>query len=105
MVATRDDVGALLDRALALSEAPQTEVVYLGQDSALTRFATNQIHQNVREHDASLQVRVIDGDRIGVASTNRLEEAGIRDVLERAEAIAARSAPNPRAAILPSGPA
>jgi PmbA protein len=101
MVATRDDVGALLDRALALSPAPQTEVVYLGQDSALTRFATNQIHQNVREHDASLQVRVVDEDRIGVASTNRLEEAGIRDVVERAAAIAARSAPNPRAAILP----
>ena len=101
MVATRDDVGALLDRALALSQAPQTEVVYLGQDSALTRFATNQIHQNVREHDASLQVRVIDQDRIGVASTNRLEEDGIRDVVERAAAIAARSAPNPRAAILP----
>ena len=101
MVATRDEVGELLDRALALSEAPQTEVVYLGQDSALTRFATNQIHQNVREHDASLQVRVIDEDRIGVASTNRLEEDGIRDVVERAAAIAARSAPNPRAAILP----
>ena len=101
MVATRDDVATLLDRALALSEAPQTEVVYLGQDSALTRFATNQIHQNVREHDASLQVRVIDEDRIGVASTNRLEEAGIRDVVERAAAIARRSAPNPRAAILP----
>jgi predicted Zn-dependent protease len=101
MVAIRDDVGALLDRALALSQAPQTEVVYLGQDSALTRFATNQIHQNVREHDASLQVRVIDEDRVGVASTNRLEEAGIRDVVERAAAIAARSAPNPRASILP----
>jgi len=101
MVATRDDVATLLDQALALSEAPQTEVVYLGQDSALTRFATNQIHQNVREHDASLQVRVIHEDRIGVASTNRLEEAGIRDVVERAAAIARRSAPNPRAAILP----
>src|SRR5918997_171123 len=82
MVATRDDVATLLDRAL-------------------TRFATNQIHQNVREHDASLQVRVIDEDRIGIASTNRLEDAGIRDVVERAAAIARRSAPNPRAAILP----
>ena len=83
MVVTRDEVGELLDRALALSSASRTEAVYLAQDSALTRFATNQIHQNVREHDASLQVRVIDGDRIGVASTNRLEEAGIRDVVER----------------------
>ena len=30
-----------LDRALALSEAPQTEVVYLGQDSALTRVSAS----------------------------------------------------------------
>ena len=91
MVATRDEVTVLLDRVIASSTAPQTEALYLGQDSALTRFATNQIHQNVREHDASLQVRVIDEDRIGVASTNRLEEDGIRDVVERAAAIAARA--------------
>ena len=101
MVATRDEVLVLLERALAHSEAALTEALYLGEDSALTRFATNQIHQNVRQHDASLQVRVIDDERIGVAATNRLDEAGIRDVVERATAIARRSAPNPRAAILP----
>ena len=55
----------------------------------------------MREHDAQLQVRVVDKERIGVASTNRLDEAGIRGVVERAAAIAERSAPNPRAAILP----
>lgn len=101
MVATRNDVDALLDRALAHSTADKTEALYLAQDAALTRFATNQIHQNVREHDASLQVRVVDGERVGVASTNRLDEPGIRDVVERAAAIAERSAPNPRAAVLP----
>jgi predicted Zn-dependent protease len=102
MVSTREDVLALLDRVLARTDAPRAEALYMGQDSALTRFATNQIHQNVREHDASVQVRVIDdADRIGVASTNRLDEAGIADVVARAEAIAARSAPNPRSAILP----
>lgn len=101
MVATRNDVDALLDRALAHSTADKTEALYLAQDAALTRFATNQIHQNVREHDASLQVRVVDAERVGVASTNRLDEPGIRDVVERAAAIAERSAPNPRAAVLP----
>jgi predicted Zn-dependent protease len=101
MVATRTEVDALLDRALAHSTAQKTEALYIAQDAALTRFATNQIHQNVREHDASLQVRVIDDGRIGVASTNRLDEPGIRDVVDRATAIAQRSAPNPRAAVLP----
>ncbi len=102
MVATGEDVLALLDRVLERTDAPRAEALYMGQDSALTRFANNQIHQNVREHDASVQVRVIDArDRIGVASTNRLDDGGIADVVARAEAIAARSAPNPRSAILP----
>lgn len=102
MVSTREEVLALLDRVLSRAEAPKAEALFMGQDSALTRFANNQIHQNVREHDASVQVRVIsDDDRIGVASTNRLDDHGIADVVARAEAIAARSAPNPRSAILP----
>jgi predicted Zn-dependent protease len=101
MVATRTEVDDLLDRALTHSSAEATEALYIGQDAALTRFANNRIHQNMREHDAQLQVRVVDKERIGVASTNRLDEAGIRGVVERAAAIADRSAPNPRAAILP----
>ncbi len=101
MVATSAPIDELLDRALGVSTAQHTEALYLAQDAALTRFATNRIHQNVREHDATLQVRAIDRDRIGVAGTNRLDDAGIRDVVERAIAIAQRSAPNPRAAVLP----
>jgi PmbA protein len=101
MVTDRHDLSGLIDRALAHSTAAATEVLVIAQDSALTRFATNQIHQNVREHDANLQVRVVDGDRVGVAATNRLDEPGIRDAVTRASAIAERSAPNPRAAILP----
>jgi predicted Zn-dependent protease len=101
MVATGSEISALLDRVLAHSTSEATEALYLSQDAALTRFANNQIHQNMREHDATVQVRVIDGDRIGVAGTNRLDEAGLRGVVERAAAIAARSEPNPRAAVLP----
>ena len=101
MVVTRTEVDELLDRALSHSTADATEALYMGQDAALTRFANNRIHQNVREHDAQLQVRIVDGERIGVAGTNRLDEAGIRGVVERAAAIAKRSNPNPRSAILP----
>ena len=101
VAATPDQIEALLDETLRTSTAGATEALYLAQDSALTRFATNRIHQNVREHDATLQVRVIDRDRIGVASTNVLDAGGIRHVVERAIAIAERSAPNSRAAIMP----
>ena len=90
VAATPDQIEALLDETLRTSTAGATEALYLAQDSALTRFATNRIHQNVREHDATLQVRVIDRDRIGVASTNVLDAGGIRHVVERAIAIAER---------------
>ena len=103
MVSVRDDVDALLDEALAASEAEQTEVLYLAGDEALTRFATNQIHQNVREHDATVQVRVIDQQCVGVAGTNRLDADGLRDVVAKATAIARRSAPNELAGDLPEG--
>ena len=101
MVATSSQVEELLEHTLRASTAEATEALYLAQDSALTRFATNRIHQNVREHDATLQVRLIDRERIGVASTNLLDQGGIRDVVERAMAIAERAAPNPRAALMP----
>jgi PmbA protein len=101
MVATRDEIDELLNAALEASDAEQTEVLYMANDESLTRFATNQIHQNVREHDATVQVRVIDGQRVGVAGTNRLHRSGLRDVVAKAAAIARRSAPNEKAGDLP----
>lgn len=101
MVGGREEVIRLLEATLERSSSGRTEALFLGQDSALTRFANNQVHQNVREHDATVQVRVVDDERVGVASTNRLDDGGLRDVVERAAAIAQRSAPNPRAAVMP----
>jgi PmbA protein len=83
-----------LDLALRLVRG-EAEALYLARDAALTRFAASRIHQNVSEHDASLRVRVVDGDRSGVASTNRLDDQGIAEVVARATEICRRSAPNP----------
>ena len=50
---------ALLQKVLGYSQADQTEVVYLGTESALTRFANNSIHQNVAESNHELRVRAV----------------------------------------------
>ncbi|HEX3219000.1 MAG TPA: TldD/PmbA family protein [Candidatus Limnocylindria bacterium] len=84
----------VLDLALRLARG-EAEAVYLARDAALTRFANSRIHQNVSEHDASLRVRVVAGGRTGVASTNRLDDQGIAEVVSRAQEICRRSAPNP----------
>src|SRR5207249_1050944 len=100
-----DAVRALLDRALADVRGGDGEALYMARDFGLTRFANSQIHQNVIEHDATLRVRLTADGRTGVASTNRLDDQGLRDVVDRALAIRDRAARNPDAAPLPEGSA
>jgi predicted Zn-dependent protease len=91
----------VLDRALGLAAVGEAEALYLARDAALTRFAGSRIHQNVSEHDATVRMRVVDGGRSGVASTNRLDDEGIREVVARATEICRRSRPNPDPTPLP----
>jgi len=70
------------------SKVDQTEVLYIGQKSALTRFANNFIHQNVSEKDATISLRVIIGKKIGSASTNRLDERSLKQTVDKALEIA-----------------
>ncbi|TME33828.1 MAG: hypothetical protein E6I62_03630 [Chloroflexi bacterium] len=96
-------VRRLLARTLASVRGGDAEAVYMARDFGLTRFANSQIHQNVVEHDATLRVRLTDDGRTGVASTNRLDDEGLRDVLGRAQAIRDRAARNPDGAPMPEG--
>ncbi|MCL4535614.1 MAG: TldD/PmbA family protein [Bacteroidetes bacterium] len=85
---------ATLQQALALSTADQTEVLLLAQDSGLTRFANNAIHQNVAETNAELRVRTVLGKRVGVASTHDVSSGGIARVVETAREITRFQAEN-----------
>ncbi|MFN8522612.1 MAG: TldD/PmbA family protein [Chloroflexota bacterium] len=79
---------AAAQRVLRASTADQTEVVLLGTDSALTRFASSQVHQNVSESNAEIRVRAIVGRRAGVATTNDLSDSSLDALSERAIEIA-----------------
>jgi PmbA protein len=79
---------ALAHKVLGLSTAQQTEVLIYGTDSALTRFANNHIHQNVTETNISVSVRAVIDKKIGVAQTNKLDDASLQRVVESATAIA-----------------
>ncbi len=95
-------VQALLQKVLHYSEAEQTEVLFLGSESELTRFANNHIHQHIAESNTELRVRAVVGKRAGVASTNRLDEDSLRRVVERALEIARIQPENPEFHSLPS---
>ncbi len=78
----------MLDRALALSKADETEALIGASDSSLTRFMHNFVHESVSKRNCQLSVRAVVGKRIGVAGTNKLDEAGIAAVVARAFEIA-----------------
>lgn len=79
-------------RALGVEDV---EAIVAGGSHALTRFANNTIHQNVAERTAQLSVRTVIDGRTARASTNRLDVAGVRDVVEEAVAITRLTEPDP----------
>ncbi|KPJ60140.1 MAG: hypothetical protein AMJ46_07315 [Latescibacteria bacterium DG_63] len=97
----RERAKEVLERALTLSEADQTEAVLMAEDSYLTRFANSEIHQNVAERNGTLFVRVAFGKKVGHSSTNLLNDEGIALVVERAAEIASLQRENPDFTSLP----
>jgi len=90
------------ERAIDLAEAAgadEVEAVVSADEARLTRFANSEIHQNVAEVNTTVNLRFVDGKRVGVMSTNRLDdealtilaygtmvhvaEAAVRDALAR----------------------
>jgi PmbA protein len=92
-VSTQDPGSALslaeevLGRALRVG-ATEAEVLVMAGDSALTRFANSEIHQNVAERSLTVSLRHIVGRRIAVVSTGRVDAEGLRSLVHRAAAIA-----------------
>ena len=98
---TEAELRHLIDVGLAHSKADQTEILVFDGDESLTRFANNEIHQNVSHRDATLLTRVVFGKRIGVASLNNASEEGVKQVIERASALAEHQVEDPDFQTLP----
>jgi PmbA protein len=69
------------------------EISLASTADSLTRFANNEIHQNVSERATTLSVRVIVNGRTARASTNRLHRDGIQATVDEAIALARASEP------------
>lgn len=98
---TRKEIEEIMKKTLELSTADQTEVLLINQKSALTRFANNQIHQNVSEKNARLSIRVIKDKKTGTASTNILSKKSVEGALKKALEIADNASPDPDFKSLP----
>jgi len=81
----------LAEQVLGYAEhegATEAEVLVVAENSALTRFANSEIHQNVAETNVSVNLRFVAGKRIGVASSGRIDDEGLRRLATNAGAIA-----------------
>ena len=95
MIGDGAEVLAIADRAVSLAMgagASEAEALVSDERAQLTRFANSEIHQNVAETNGQLNLRVAIGKRVGVASSNRLDDEGLRRLAETAVAIARNSA-------------
>lgn len=91
----------LSDAILMRCKGNPAELTITFGDMALTRFANNIIHQNVAERDAEVTLRYFIGKQIGTASTNRLDKAGLDELVERAKVNAKASPEDPNYPGLP----
>jgi PmbA protein len=82
----------LAERVVGLASAAgatEAEALVYAGESAVTRFANSEIHQNVASDEVIVNLRFVRGRRVGVASSGRTEADGLLRLVERAGAIAA----------------
>jgi predicted Zn-dependent protease len=84
----KDKLFSTFEKVARSSKADETEIVFIGNSSGLTRFANSTIHQNVNETNAKILFRVVFGKKIGVASTNSVAVNDLRATLKNAIEIA-----------------
>jgi predicted Zn-dependent protease len=82
------EVRRIVDTVIGASRADQTEVEFFSNNSALTRFANNYIHQNVEHTDVDVRVRAVIGQKIGIASSNEISEEALTRLVVRAVELA-----------------
>ncbi|MGH9453356.1 MAG: TldD/PmbA family protein, partial [Terriglobia bacterium] len=90
----RQRADELFEKVLKYSTADETEAQISGTSYSLTRFANNTIHQNMSEEDLNLSVRAVVAHRTARATTNKLDEASIREMCEAAQALARLQQPD-----------
>ena len=84
----KEKLFSTFEKVVKSSKADETEIVFIGNSTGLTRYANSTIHQNVFESNAQIIFRVTIGQRIGVASTNSMALNDLKATLKNAFEIA-----------------
>ena len=87
-VLSQAEAESLAKRIVGFSQADSCRVSLGSSARGNTRFAVNQVSTSGDNEDVSVRVRVTVGKKVGAATTNRLDDAALRAVVETAERIA-----------------
>ena len=85
---SREESEAIARKVLSFATADETRVTIGSGMDGNTRFAVNQISTAGDSYNAVVSVRSVFGRRAAGATTNKLDDASLRAVVERAEALA-----------------
>ncbi|MEL6500407.1 MAG: TldD/PmbA family protein [Cyanobacteria bacterium J06623_1] len=85
---TKEEALALIDLAIAQSQADGVFISLSASETALSRFSENQISQNVRKNTFSLTITSYFGKRSASAATTELDHEAIAQTVRRAEDLA-----------------
>ena len=75
----------LAERALRAAEGDEAEAVVLAERSGLARFAGSEVHQPTLIENVVVTLLVARDGRLGMSSTNRVDEDGLVTVDDRQE--------------------
>jgi len=92
---SRDDAQALAKRTLAFSKADQARVTIFNGAQGNTRFAANQVSTAGDASDTVVTVLSIFGKKAASATTNRLDDASLKQVVDISERLARLSPEDP----------
>lgn len=92
---SRDEAEALAQRVLGLSTATEARVTINAGARGNTRFAVNQISTAGDNSDRTVVVRSVIGNKVGQAATNKLDDAGLKAVVDASERLARLSPDDP----------
>ena len=82
------DARAILEKVVALSKADECTARLAGAVNGNVRFALNNVTTSGVVSDASLEVQVAYGKRVGIATINQFDDASLTRTVRRAEELA-----------------
>jgi predicted Zn-dependent protease len=94
---SRAECEAITKKVLGFASADETRVVVSSGVTGNTRYAVNQVSTAGDNYDNVVSVRSVFGKRSAAATTNKLDDASLRAVVQRAEALARLAPEDPEA--------